>query len=103
MAKQPGERYPSAGNLGEAALVAAGGQKRAKAEMSVATGDAAPFMGVALGTPAAEPDAPGAPAEPSEGEAEPPPGNALRWGVALAVLALLAVCMVAALNALSTL
>ena len=42
MAKDPAERFPSAGDLGEAALVAAGGQRRANAESVVATGRAAP-------------------------------------------------------------
>ena len=42
MAKDPSERYPSAGDLGQAALVAAGGLRRAPAESVVATGAAAP-------------------------------------------------------------
>ena len=43
MAKDPSERYPSAGDLGQAALVAAGGLRRARAESVVATGEAAPL------------------------------------------------------------
>jgi serine/threonine protein kinase len=97
MAKQPGERFPSAGNLGEAALVAAGGQRRASAEMSVATGDAAPFLPVALEEP--EPEPPRAPAEAQQGGG----GETVRWAFALGVLGVLVVCMFAALNALSNL
>jgi pSer/pThr/pTyr-binding forkhead associated (FHA) protein/tRNA A-37 threonylcarbamoyl transferase component Bud32 len=96
MAKQATERYPSAGDLGQAAVVAAGGRRRRGAEVSVATGDAAPFRPVALETPA--PDAPAEAAAP-----EPPRANALRWGFALGVLAVLLVCMFAALNALNNL
>jgi pSer/pThr/pTyr-binding forkhead associated (FHA) protein/tRNA A-37 threonylcarbamoyl transferase component Bud32 len=109
MAKQPGERYPSAGDLGEAALVAAGGLRRARAESVIATGDAAPSGlridlamprhpdGEVADTPAA---AAGADAEAGRlGER----ADALRRGLALAVLAVLAVAMVVALNALSKL
>jgi pSer/pThr/pTyr-binding forkhead associated (FHA) protein/tRNA A-37 threonylcarbamoyl transferase component Bud32 len=96
MAKQAAERYPSAGDLGQAAVVAAGGRRRRDAEMSVATGDAAPFRPVALETPA--PDAPAEVAAP-----QPPRANPLRWGFALGVLAVLLVCMFAALNALNNL
>ena len=42
MAKDPRERYPSAGDLGQAALVAAGGLRRASPWSIVATGEAAP-------------------------------------------------------------
>ncbi|HEY6397356.1 MAG TPA: FHA domain-containing serine/threonine-protein kinase, partial [Solirubrobacteraceae bacterium] len=42
MAKDPSERYPSAGDLGQAALVAAGGLRRARPWSFVATGEAAP-------------------------------------------------------------
>jgi pSer/pThr/pTyr-binding forkhead associated (FHA) protein/tRNA A-37 threonylcarbamoyl transferase component Bud32 len=96
MAKQATERYPSAGDLGQAAVVAAGGRRRRGAEVSVATGDAAPFRPVALETPA--PDAPAEAAAP-----EPPRANTLRWGFALGMLAVLLVCMFAALNALNNL
>ncbi|MEA2418285.1 MAG: hypothetical protein QOE60_491 [Thermoleophilaceae bacterium] len=92
MAKQSGDRFPSAGNLGEAALVAAGGQRRASAEMSVATGDATPFILAATPQPAA-----------TAAAAEQPRGSALRWGFALGALAVLFVCMIAALGALSSL
>jgi serine/threonine protein kinase len=137
LAKQPGERYPSAGDLGQAALVAAGGLRRASAESVVATGEAAPYApGPELPTPprsgdeaeevlAAAPRAPGRPRAPAPAgiprpspPREPAPGaagtgaeadrprgraEALRWGVALAFLAILAVGVVAALGALSRL
>jgi tRNA A-37 threonylcarbamoyl transferase component Bud32 len=123
MAKQPADRYPSAGNLGDAALVAAGAQRRAGREASVATGDAAPFLGAPLALAglskagaavppaAAGSPAPGSPSpspaaagSPSAAAAEPAAGtNTLRWAFALGVLVLLFVCMLLALNALSTL
>jgi pSer/pThr/pTyr-binding forkhead associated (FHA) protein/tRNA A-37 threonylcarbamoyl transferase component Bud32 len=116
MAKQPGERYPSAGDLGQAALVAVGELRRAGAESVVATGDAAPVsFGAELSPPPgwdAEALEAGA-ADPlaEEGSQAPAPAgapardraNALRWGVALAVLAILAIGMVAALGALENL
>jgi serine/threonine protein kinase len=125
MAKQPGDRYPSTGDLGQAALVAAGGQRRAGAEASVATGDAAPFRSAplalpglskagaavpagAIATPAAAGEAagPGAPATggpPGAAVAEPAGTNTLKWAFALGILVLLFVCMLLALNALSDL
>jgi hypothetical protein len=42
MAKQPGTRYPSAGDLGRAAAAVAAGQAIAQPERSVAAGEAAP-------------------------------------------------------------
>ena len=45
MAKDPRERFASAGDLGEAALVAAGEQRRANPESVVASGRAAPPCG----------------------------------------------------------
>jgi streptogramin lyase len=42
MAKDPDQRYPSAGDLGRAALAAAEGQQITQVERSVATGEAAP-------------------------------------------------------------
>ncbi len=42
MAKDPDERYPSAGDLGRAAIAAAEGQRATVLERSVATGQAAP-------------------------------------------------------------
>jgi pSer/pThr/pTyr-binding forkhead associated (FHA) protein/predicted Ser/Thr protein kinase len=114
MAKDPDDRYPSAGDLGQAALVAAGGMRRASEWSVVATGEAAPF---GPGAPAAMP-APSdqqAAQEPTAGHPvqEPASGayadggeagpDTLRWAIALAALALVAVGMVAALSAISTL
>jgi pSer/pThr/pTyr-binding forkhead associated (FHA) protein len=104
MAKDPSERYPSAGDLGQAALVAAGGLRRARAESIVAAGEAAPL--------AAMPGLSRAPRradEPAEVAVVPPAParrdrrEVLRWGAALAVLAVLLVGMLAALDALSKL
>ncbi|MEX2253325.1 MAG: FHA domain-containing serine/threonine-protein kinase [Thermoleophilaceae bacterium] len=128
MAKQPGERYPSVGDVDEAALAAAGGRRRASAESVVATGEAAPdARGPQLSTPprsddetaetlatdaspASEvlaPDAEGAEAERPRDTRPTGLGtggsDALRWGVALAVLAILAVAMIVALGALAKL
>jgi serine/threonine protein kinase len=101
MAKDPGERYPSAGDLGQAALVAAGDLRRVGSESIVATGDAAPYapMPGLSRAPLSDPE-PAAALTPAEAGDR---GGALQWGFALAVLAILAICMVAALNALSTL
>ncbi|MGO9790463.1 MAG: protein kinase domain-containing protein [Solirubrobacteraceae bacterium] len=94
MAIDPNERYPSAGDLGQAALVAAGGLRRSSPWSVVATGEAAPLHNQqAAETP---------PAPLPEG-AHAGRTDALRWTIALAVLALVAVGMVAALRAISTL
>jgi YVTN family beta-propeller protein len=45
MAKNPDERYPSAGDFGRAALAAVGAGEMPQTERTVATGDAAPAMG----------------------------------------------------------
>jgi serine/threonine protein kinase len=117
MAKQPGERYPSAGDLGQAALVAIGELRRAGAESVVATGDAAPVsFGAELSPPpgwdaealqagAADPLADEGSQTPAAAAAERPRDRAtvVRWGIALAVLAILAIGMVAALGALDNL
>jgi streptogramin lyase len=50
MAKEPGDRYPSAGDLGRAALAAVEGRRVAAAERSVATGEAAPSRRTLRGT-----------------------------------------------------
>jgi pSer/pThr/pTyr-binding forkhead associated (FHA) protein len=104
MAKDPNERYPSAGDLGQAALVAAGGLRHARAQSVVATGEAAPLAAMPglsraprrADEPAEVPVSPPAPARRDRREM-------LRWGAALAVLAVLLVGMVAALDALSKL
>ncbi len=98
MAKDPSERYPSAGDLGQAALVAAGGLRRASPWSVVATGEAAPLMDEqAADALAAAPRAP-APEGARAGRAD-----TLRWAVALAVLAIVAMGMVAALMGISSL
>jgi pSer/pThr/pTyr-binding forkhead associated (FHA) protein/tRNA A-37 threonylcarbamoyl transferase component Bud32 len=109
MAKDPAQRFPSAGDVGEAALVAAGGQRRAGAESLVATGPAAPIAAMpglsraGAAVPDFEPihaHAPGGEPTPDEPRDR---ATTLKWGFALGMLVVLAVCMVAALNALSTL
>ena len=50
MAKEPSDRYPSAGDLGRAALAAVEGRPVAEAERSVATGEAAPPERTVRGT-----------------------------------------------------
>jgi len=99
MAKDPNERYPSAGDLGQAALVAAGGLRRARPGSVVATGDATPFddeqgaqEALDAGPRAATRE--GAPARRLE---------ALRWAIALAGLVIVAAGMVAALSGISSL
>ena len=98
MAEDPDERYPSAGDLGQAALVAAGGLRRARPWSVVAIGEAAPATGEQTAeSPAAAPRAP-APEVAAAGHPD-----ALRWAVALAGLAIVAVGMVAALRGIATL
>jgi hypothetical protein len=53
MAKDPNDRYLSAGDLGRASLAAAQAQSVSRAERSVATGDAAPAGATAVGPPPA--------------------------------------------------
>jgi pSer/pThr/pTyr-binding forkhead associated (FHA) protein len=108
MAIDPNERYPSAGDLGQAALVAAGGLRRASPWSVVATGEAAPMLAapvpVPLPVPVPVPDAPAAaPRAPAPEPATSGSGAALRWAIALAALAAVAVGMVAALMGISTL
>src|SRR4051794_5731944 len=66
MAKKPDDRYPSAGDLGRAALAAAEARGVATGERSVATGEAAPTQAV--------PQAP--PPVPATYVDAPPPGGA---------------------------
>lgn len=119
MAKQPDERYPSAGDLAQAALVAAGELGQAPAESMVATGGAAPGgsapyqptpprpqheVGEALAEPrAATGEIAGSQTEATGGSRARGGLAALRWALALALLALLAVAMIAALGALERL
>jgi pSer/pThr/pTyr-binding forkhead associated (FHA) protein/predicted Ser/Thr protein kinase len=98
MATDPSERYPSAGDLGRAALVAAGGLRKARAWSVVATGEAAPAQnGPVLEETAAAP-ATRAPERVAAGR-----GGALRWAIAVAGLVAVAVGMVAALMGISSL
>ncbi len=98
MAKDPSDRYPSAGDLGQAALVAAGTQRRASAESIVATGAAAPLPE----RPARRSSA-GAAEAPARRTADTGRPDLLRWGIALAGLAIVAAGMVAALIGISSL
>jgi pSer/pThr/pTyr-binding forkhead associated (FHA) protein/predicted Ser/Thr protein kinase len=98
MAIDPSERYPSAGDLGQAALVAAGGLRRASPWSVVATGAAAP----STGDQPAEAFA-AAPRAPAPERAEAGRADALRWAIALAALVLVAAGMVAALSGISSL
>jgi serine/threonine-protein kinase len=119
MARYPGERYPSAGDLGEAALVAAGGLRRARPWSMVATGEAAPRadgrpaesvapvavgngaeagvgVGAGLGVSAAR----GTELEDAAAKGRP---DVLHWAIAIAGLVIVAAGMVAALHGISTL
>jgi pSer/pThr/pTyr-binding forkhead associated (FHA) protein/tRNA A-37 threonylcarbamoyl transferase component Bud32 len=98
MAKDPNERYPSAGDLGQAALVAAGGLRRARPWSVVATGEAAPFTDEQTAEALAA-----APRAPAPEGAEAGRADTLRWAIALVALAIVAVGMVAALTGISSL
>jgi serine/threonine protein kinase len=100
MAKDPSERYPSAGDLGQAALVAAGGLRRAGAWSIVATGEAAPLPN--RETPKRSAAAP-PPESGQEERAEAGRPDLLRWAIAIVGLLTVAVAMVAALRGISTL
>ncbi len=98
MATDPAERYPSAGDLGEAVLVAAGGLRRARPESVVATGEAAFLPGA---RPAEAPA--GAARVAASAGARAAGSDTLRWVIALLGLVIVAVGMVAALHGISTL
>ncbi len=109
MATDPGERYPSAGDLGQAALVAAGGQRRASAESVVATGEAAQEetaeeqeLAEPVAAGSAEPVAAGSP-DPARDGAHAVRPDLLRWAIAIAGLVIVAVGMIAALNGIASL
>jgi YVTN family beta-propeller protein len=72
MAKEPDERYPSAGDLGRAALAGAEGELASRAERSVATGEAAPDTAAAPVPGATRIDTPGGGFAPP---GPPPPGT----------------------------
>ncbi len=97
MATDPAKRYQSAGDLAQAALVAAGELRHTGPESVVATGEAAPLSGQT-------------PTEPPSGAGQPVPETThageravLRWAIALLGLVVVAVGMVAALHEISTL
>jgi pSer/pThr/pTyr-binding forkhead associated (FHA) protein len=98
MAKDPNERYASAGDLGRAALMAAGGQRHASPRPVLDSGE-----------PAASGDeraAEALDATPRGREVESAAGgrpDTFRWAIALAGLVLVAVGMVAALVGISSL
>src|SRR6476661_4786587 len=71
MAKEPDDRYPSAGDLGRAALSAATGAPVSQPEHSVATGEAAPVTQPAEPTPTKPSEPP--PTEPASTVAGEPP------------------------------
>jgi pSer/pThr/pTyr-binding forkhead associated (FHA) protein len=98
MATDPNERYPSAGDLGRAALVAAGGLRQARAWSVVATGDAAPSQDEAVPEEVAAAPTTRAPDTFATGRA-----GALRWAIALAGLVVVALGMVTALMGISSL
>ena len=103
MAKDPSERYPSAGDLGQAALVAAGGLRRANPWSVVATGEAAPSAGPIPGC--------GGAGSRVSSACDAAQGDALRRAVRRCfagrsrspALAMVAAGMVAALHGISTL
>jgi pSer/pThr/pTyr-binding forkhead associated (FHA) protein len=132
-AVDPAGRYPSAGDLGQAALVAAGGLRRAGPWSVVATGEVAPIAAgtsipegapIGVAAPIAEADrsrsepavAAGQAAQRRAGEgaraasqatapkaAQEGRSDLVRWMIALASLAFVAIGMVAALHGISTL
>ncbi len=128
MAKDPNQRYTSAGDLGEAALVAAGEQRQAGAESIVATGDAAfaEALRSAQSPPAAapapaqapapvqaqaplQPQAPAAASAPDTAAQKPAKaakgkgGNAVPFLIAVGVLVVLLVLVFVALSAIAKL
>lgn len=117
MAPDPEERYLSAGDLGQAALVAAGGLRRAQPWAMVATGEAsfvrqAPsFVTSSSSSSESAPSSFGSPASasPSDGAAASvmpspaAPRSGVRWAIALLGLVVVAIGMVAALHGISTL
>src|SRR4051812_41632515 len=84
LAKAPEERYPSAGDLGRAAVAAAHGQLTTAPERSVAAGPAAPATSGAApepqtGVTARLPYQPPPPASPPPYQPSPPPAYQQQW------------------------
>jgi serine/threonine protein kinase len=101
MAKDPSARYSSAGDLGQAALLAAGGVRRASPASPrsvVATGEAGPLNDERT---AEALDA--APRATARKRTRTRPLESLTWAIALAGLMIVAVGMVAALRGISSL
>jgi DNA-binding beta-propeller fold protein YncE len=96
LAKQPADRFPSAGDLGRAALAAAGVQEAGEPERMVAVGEAAPFEETRA--PAGEP--PTAVTVPGRGDTPLTAGGAVagRGGVPRAALAAAAAVVLLALG-----
>jgi serine/threonine-protein kinase len=99
LAPRPDDRYPSAGDLGQAALVAAGGQRRAAPFSVVATGEAGFAPGASHDGDGAGVDG----AAPAPAAQRDPRLVLLRWGIAVAGLVVVAVAMVAAMRGIATL
>src|SRR3954468_2050016 len=100
MAKKPDDRYPSAGDLGRAAVAAAEGRNVETGERNVATGEAAPSGVTAVPLP---PPAPGTIVEPVY--APPPPvsgakplRNLLPWAIAGTVVIVIAAVLAVVLS-----
>jgi pSer/pThr/pTyr-binding forkhead associated (FHA) protein len=99
MAKEPSERYQSAGDLGRAALAAAGASPWSVLSAGGAAPDGDSHAAEALGEPPRAPVGDGAVGDGAQtGRLE-----SLRWAVALAGLLIVAVGMAAALHGISTL
>jgi pSer/pThr/pTyr-binding forkhead associated (FHA) protein/predicted Ser/Thr protein kinase len=98
MAKDPSERYSSAGDLGRAALRAAGGPGQASPSSVLATGQAAP-----VGEEQAAELLDESPRTPLSHRAPSRRLEVLQWAIALAGLLVVAAGMVAALNGISNL
>jgi serine/threonine protein kinase len=83
MAKDPNDRYLSAGDLGRAALAAAEARSVTRAERSVATGDAAPNAATAVHSVPTSADVPAPPpptgVQTGPGMAPPPPPSQPAW------------------------
>jgi pSer/pThr/pTyr-binding forkhead associated (FHA) protein/tRNA A-37 threonylcarbamoyl transferase component Bud32 len=97
MAKDPNERFASAGDLGQAALAAAGGQRQASPRPDLDTGNAT----VPPEPPAVEALAPSS--RPQQADSAAARGDTFRWVIALAGLVLVAAGMAAALVGISSL
>jgi hypothetical protein len=111
MSKEPGDRFPSAGDLGRAAQAARQGERTTVPERTVATGAAATRSTEAVPPSAGETRASGAKVEPSPptgptrrlagtagvaGSAPGPRAGSRRWAIAAGVAALIAAIAVLA-------